>query len=94
MTTMDRLYKKGLLGRSRSERAFLYAPRFSREDWERQRAGRLVNEFLAGPKPAHEMLLSCLIDAVGEYDPSLLHELEKRIQSKRRTLRRRKKEAD
>ena len=31
MTTLDRLFKKGLLNRHRPERAFLYSPRLSRE---------------------------------------------------------------
>ena len=32
MTTLDRLYKKGLLERRKEERAFLYLPRFSRSE--------------------------------------------------------------
>ena len=36
MTTLDRLYKKGMLERRKSERAFLYSPKLSRRDWERQ----------------------------------------------------------
>src|SRR6267378_853192 len=42
MTTLDRLYKKGFLGRRMPERAFLYSARMSREEWERNRAGSLV----------------------------------------------------
>src|SRR5258706_4136748 len=34
MTTLDRLFKKGLLERRKAERAFVYAPRFSRQEWE------------------------------------------------------------
>ena len=48
MTTLDRLFKKGLLDRQKSERAFLYTPRLSSEEWERQRAGDLVAGLLAG----------------------------------------------
>jgi predicted transcriptional regulator len=40
MTTLDRLFKKGLLDRHKSERAFLYSPRLSSQDWERRRAAR------------------------------------------------------
>jgi predicted transcriptional regulator len=89
MTTLDRLYKKGLLGRRKSERAFLYSPRFSRPDWERKRAGDLVAGFLAGPRPSRDLLISCLVDAVGQHDEALLDELEKKIRSKRRDLIRR-----
>jgi predicted transcriptional regulator len=86
MTTLDRLYKKGLLDRRKQERAFVYAPRFSRTEWERKKAGDIVSAFLAGPKPSGEMLLSCLVDAVGEQDASLLDELERKIWQKRKEL--------
>ena len=52
MTTLDRLFKKGLLDRQQAERAFLYTPRMSNLDWERRRAGDLVAGFLAGPQPS------------------------------------------
>src|SRR5690349_15967243 len=39
MTTLDRLYKKGLLNRRKWERAFLYSPRWTRTEWDRLRAG-------------------------------------------------------
>ena len=85
MTTMDRLYKKGLLGRTKCDRAFLYSALVSKETWERQRADDLLAGFLTGSQP-REMLLSCLVDAVGEHDPNLLDELEAKIQAKRRAL--------
>lgn len=88
MTTLDRLYKKELLGRHKSQRAFLYSPALSRQEWERQRAGTLVANFLAGPNPSRELLLSCLLDAVGTHDPLLLDELEKKIRVRRKQLER------
>ena len=89
MTTLDRLFKKGLLDRSKSGRAFLYAPRLSHSDWERKRAGALVAGFLAGAGRPREMLVSCLLEAVGEYDRALLDELERTIRRKRREMLRR-----
>jgi len=89
MTTLDRLYKKGLLERHMLERAYLYAARFTREEWERQRAENLVAGFLAGSNPSRELLLSSLLEAVGEHDPGLLDELEKQIRRKRKELLRR-----
>jgi predicted transcriptional regulator len=86
MTTMDRLYKKGLLDRVKCDRAFVYSARIGKSDWERQRTGDLLAGFLAGTQPSRDMLLSCLVDAVGEHDPNLLDQLEEKIQSKRRTL--------
>ena len=90
MTTLDRLFKKGLLDRRKSARAFLYSPRWSRLEWEHRRAGEFVAGFLAGPQPAGELLISCFVDAVGRQDEALLDELEKRIRLKRKELSQRK----
>lgn len=86
MTTLDRLYKKGLLQRHKSQRAFLYSATHSRQEWERKRAGNLVADFLSGPSPSQELLLSCFLDAVGSHDPALLDALEKRIRARRKEL--------
>ena len=86
MTTLDRLFKKGLLDRYKSERAFVYSARLSSHEWERQRAGDLVAGFLAGPQPSRELLLSSLVDAVGHHDAMLLDALEEKIRNKRREL--------
>ncbi len=88
MTTLDRLFKKGLLNRRKSERAFLYSPRLSRQQWEQERAGELVAGFLDGSRPTGGLLISCLVDAVGQHDETLLEELERKIKIKRRELRR------
>ena len=89
MTTLDRLYKKGLLMRRMPERAFVYAPRLSREEWERARAQNLVEDFLSGGNPSRELLMSSFLDAVGRHDAELLDELEKKIRAKRKELSRR-----
>src|SRR5829696_7781561 len=68
MTTLDRLYKKGLLDRRKVDRAFVYAPRFTRPEWERKRAGDFLSDFLARPEPSGDLLISCLVDAVGAQD--------------------------
>jgi len=86
MTTLDRLYKKGLLDREMTDRAFMYRFRLSREEWDRRRAGEMMAGFLTGPKESRHLLLSCLVDAVGTHDAVLLDELEKKIQRKREEL--------
>jgi predicted transcriptional regulator len=91
MTTLDRLYKKGLLSRRKSERAFIYAPRLTRQQWEQKRAGDFLAAFLSGPQPSGDVLISCLVDAVGTRDEALLDELERKIKLKRRELSRRDK---
>lgn len=89
MTTLDRLFKKGCLRRRKTQRAFVYSARFSQQEWERRRANHLVAGFLEGPRPSRELLLSCLLDAVGEHDSALLDKLEKKIRARRRELLRR-----
>ena len=91
MTTLDRLYKKGLLDRHKSERAFLYSTRQTRLEWEHKRAGEFVAGFLNGPQAAGELLISCLVEAVGQKDEALLDELERKIRLKRKDLYRRRK---
>jgi len=89
MTTLDRLYKKGLLDRRKEDRAFVYTPLFTRRAWDQKRAGDFMAGFLAGPEAGRDLLVSCLVDAAGEHDASLLDELEKQIRLKRKQLRRR-----
>lgn len=86
MTTLDRLYKKNLLERRKEERAFLYSPRCSRDEWERKRADSLLAGFFSRPEPSRDLLISCLVDAAGQYDAALLEELEKKIRAKRKEL--------
>ncbi len=89
MTTLDRLFKKGLLTRTKQDRAYVYAARLTWADWERRRASDLVAGYLSGPGPSRELLLSCFLEAVGEHDARLLDELEKEIRKRRRDLSRR-----
>ena len=89
MTTLDRLYKKGLLDRRMLDRAFLYSARLSRQEWGRTRAENVLTDFLTGPQASRELLLSSFLDAVGGHDTALLDELEKKIRRKRRELFRR-----
>ena len=86
MTTLDRLFKKGLLDRRKSDRAFIYVPRFSRREWEHKLAGDFVAGFMQRPQPSGELLISCLVEAVGQHDEALLAELEKKIRIKRKEL--------
>src|SRR5215469_4160950 len=86
MTTLDRLFKKGLLNREMTDRAFIYKAKVTKEEFDRRRAGDVMAGFLAGPEESRQLLLSCLVDAVGTHDAMLLDELEKKIQQKREEL--------
>jgi predicted transcriptional regulator len=79
MTTLDRLFKKGLLHRVKQDRAFLYSPALSPTDLENLRARALVERFFAGTPSDPDILLSCLVDVIGRYDDDLLKSLEEKV---------------
>jgi predicted transcriptional regulator len=88
MTTLDRLYKKGLLERRRVGRPFLYEPRVSREEFEREIAEDVIADLLERGENGAEPFLSCIVDSVSEQDRELLDKLYRLVQEKRRELRR------
>ena len=87
MTTLDRLFKKGLLSRRKSDRAFRYFPKFTRAEWERKRAADWFSDFLSGSPQSGDLLISSLVDAVGQQDSALLEQLERKIALKRAQLK-------
>ena len=86
MTTLDRLFKKGLLHRVKRDRAFLYSPAVSPAEVERLRAGALIHRFFDGGSSSQDLLLSCLVDVLGQYDEAMLSRLEDKISEARLAL--------
>ena len=81
---LDRLFAKGLVSRKRRERVWLYRPRVRRAAVEKHRARRLVGQLLGSdPQPP----LAALVDAVAQYDPQLLDQLEAAVAAHRRSRR-------
>lgn len=87
MTTVDRLYKKGLLSRNRSGRAYVYSARLSESEYRTRLAHRLINLALHDGKHS-DAILSCFVDVVSEADQQMLRQLDQLVQAKRRALRR------
>ena len=87
MTTLDRLYKKGLVHRKRDGRAFVYTAAFERHELEATMTTGLLNGMLAGGPGATRPFLSNLVDAVGDSDNALLDELEQLVRDKRERLK-------
>jgi BlaI family transcriptional regulator, penicillinase repressor len=85
MTTLDRLFKKGLLTRSEEGRAFRYVPRFSRDELRRETAGHAFRQLLDAT-PASSLPLSFLVEILSERDAQLLNDLQKLVERKRREL--------
>ncbi len=83
MTTLDRLYRKGVLERERSGRAFLYRPRHTRTEIEALLAANAIDALLHQEPSALRPALSFLVDAFGERDQALLDELETLVRERR-----------
>ena len=85
MTTMDRLFKKGLLSRRKAGRAFVYCATVTRNELDGAVAAELVQSLLQRDGNEPLPLLSSLVDAVSDRDRALLDELERLIREKRRS---------
>ena len=86
MTTLDRLFKKGVLSRRKVSRAFLYSAKYSIDEMERGVARDVVSSLLENSTGRVEPVLACIVDAVSDRDRSFLDELERLVQKKRRDL--------
>src|SRR5438270_12416486 len=86
MTTLDRLFKKGLLEREKEGRAYLYSPRVTREEFERGVAEDVLGGLLDRSPGGAQPLLACIVEAVSEHDRALLDELHRLVEEKRREL--------
>lgn len=86
MTTLDRLYKKGLLVRRKDGRAFLYTAKYSPEEMERTIAEDILGSLFETSSGRVEPVLACIVDSVSDRDRLLLDELERLIMEKRREL--------
>jgi predicted transcriptional regulator len=85
MTTVDRLYKKGLLDRVAEGRAFRYSPRHTPEELQRVTALESIRQLL-GTSEASTLPLSYLVEAVSDHDAQLLDELQLLVERKRREI--------
>jgi len=80
MTTVDRLYKKGLLSRERAGTAFVYVPAMSRDQYHSALVEQTVGELLeksAGP------VLAAFVNTAAKLDEANLQKLEALIAKRR-----------
>ena len=87
MTTLDRLYKKGLLDRRKEGRAFIYYVRYTEAEVERTVAEDVLDRLLDSSLGRVEPVLATIVDRVTERDRELLDELERLVKAKRKSLR-------
>ncbi len=79
LTTLDRMHRKGYLTREKQGKAFVYSPRYTREQFEREMAQEVLGALLGG---IGEPVLSTFVELVGEDDANL-DRLEALIKEKR-----------
>ena len=80
LTTLDRMHASGYLLREKQGKAFVYSPRYTREQFERGMAQEVLSALLG---QVTEPAISAFVDLVGE-DAEALDRLEKVIREKRR----------
>jgi len=85
MTTMDRLFKKGLLDRVPDGRAFRYWARYSPEELEHVAAVNGIRQLLGSEYAS--LHLSYFVEAVGTQDEKLLDELQTLVERQRAQLK-------
>jgi predicted transcriptional regulator len=82
LTILDRMHGKGLLLREKQGKAFVYSPRYSKEEFERGVAQEVLSALLT---QFTEPALSAFVELVAE-DETKLDQLEDLIRSKREQL--------
>lgn len=81
LTTVRRLYDKGLLRRKRDGKRFLYRPKLTRQEFHEQLAEELMRSL---PPAGREAALATLVEQVAEEDDEALERLEALIRERRR----------
>src|ERR671914_2621012 len=80
LTTLDRMHASGYLRREKQGKAFVYSPRYTREEFERGMAQEVLSALLG---QVTEPAISAFVDLVGD-DAEALDRLEEVIREKRR----------
>ncbi|MGA2370507.1 MAG: BlaI/MecI/CopY family transcriptional regulator [Candidatus Korobacteraceae bacterium] len=73
MTTLDRLYQKGILNRKRVSGKYLYSARLSRQEVEKSMARNLVAKVLNSSTTSRELIVLALLEAIRRQDSRLFH---------------------
>ena len=88
MTTLDRLYKKGLLRRRKEGKAYFYSAVSTEEQYQAALTQHLFGMVLHDRKNSNAVL-SRFVEAVSETDREMLEQLDEIVKAKRRESRRR-----
>ena len=83
MTTLDRLYRKGILHRKKVKRAYVYNSALSLPDLEKQTARDLLSAFLQCRLASRELMAATLLEMLDEKEPALVDELLVQLEKRR-----------
>jgi predicted transcriptional regulator len=86
MTTLDRLFKKGLLERHKDGTAFVYRPAMSHDDYRRRIVESAVGGLMRRSTDSNSVL-AAFVDAAADVDDANLRRLEELIAERRRSGR-------
>jgi predicted transcriptional regulator len=86
MTTMDRLFKKGLLHRRKLGKAYLYVPALTEQAYQERLTHHLLEMVLNDGKNT-SAVLAHFVDAVSAADEQMLERLDQLVKAKRRAHR-------
>jgi predicted transcriptional regulator len=86
MTTLDRLFKKGLLLRVAEGKAFRYSPCCSREELPRWVAVAGIRQWIESAQTS-SLPLSYFVEAISAHDARLLDQLRTLVERKRREMK-------
>jgi len=92
MTTLDRLYKKGLLTRRKEGKAYMYVPAFDQKQYQERLAQHWIGMALTHSSHS-QAVLSSFVDAVSESDQQMLDRLDHLVKAKQRARRRQEAKA-
>lgn len=90
MTTMDRLFRKGLFRRVLEGKAFRYSARYSPEELERMAAEHGIRQLLGSEHAS--LHLSYFVQAVSAQDEKLLEQLQFLVERQRSELKLKKRQ--
>lgn len=80
LTTLDRMFRKRYLSREKRAKAFVYFPRYTRDEFERTMAQEVLGALIGH---SAETAVSTFVELISN-DSSALDQLEAKIREKRR----------
>lgn len=86
MTTMDRLFRKGLLSRRKERHSYVYRPRLSGEELRRVILLDIADGLLELGPEGRRLLMTRAVETAGDGDGPLLEEVERLARERRLEL--------